>query len=174
MKPWLIPLILAALAIILLLIALKLKKASGLPGGRVVYADTDQLQALPKPLFDPDLKLVGKPDYVIRQRDGSLVPVDFKSMNAPTKPYDSHIFQVLAYCYLIEQTQSQKPSHGLIRYLDKSFEVPYADEDKASFLELINAVRETENGTTAPGRSHQQAARCKACGYKDICDQKLA
>jgi CRISPR-associated exonuclease Cas4 len=174
MKPWLIPLILAALAIILLLIGLKLKNSSGLPSGRVVYADTDQLQALPKPLFDPNLKLVGKPDYVIRQRDGSLVPIDFKSMNAPTKPYDSHIYQVLAYCYLIEQTQAQKPSHGLIRYLDKSFGVPYGDEDKASFLELINTVRETENCATAPTRSHQQSARCKACGYKDICDQMLA
>ena len=52
--PWLLPLILAALAIILLLIALKLKKASGLPSGRVVYADTDQLQALPKPLYSAE------------------------------------------------------------------------------------------------------------------------
>ncbi len=174
MSPWTVALLLCVLAVFLLIIAWRLKQASGLPSGRLVYADTDQLQAVPKPLYDADLNLVGKPDYVIRQRDGSLVPVDFKSVSAPIQPYDSHVYQVLAYCYLIEQTQGLKPSHGIIRYEDKSFEVPYDDLQKAKLLDLILALRQVEGCDESPQRSHQQAARCRSCGFRDICDQNLA
>lgn len=174
MQTWLLPLILIALAALLLIIAWRYKKASGLPSGRLVYADTDQLQAIPKPFYDPVLNLVGKPDYVIRQKDGSLIPVDFKSVNAPLTPYDSHVYQVLAYCYLIEQTQGIKPGFGIIRYQDKSFEVPYDQQEKAKLLALIEDLRFVENSLESPDRSHHQAARCRSCGYRDICEQSLA
>ena len=174
MSPWYLALILCVVAVLLLVVAWRLKLASGLPSGRLVYADTDQLQTLPKPLYDAELNLVGKPDYVIRQKDGSLIPVDFKSMSAPSRTYDSHIYQVLAYCYLIEQTQGLKPSHGIIRYEDKSFEVPYDGHEKANFLHLIESVRLAEGLEDVPNRSHHQPARCRSCGFRDICDQNLA
>ncbi len=51
MKIWLIPVLLLGIALVLVLLALWFKKASGLPSGRLIYADTDQLQAVPKPFF---------------------------------------------------------------------------------------------------------------------------
>lgn len=174
MSPWTVALLLCVVAVLLLIIAWRLKQASGLPAGRLVYADTDQLQALPKPLYDAELNLVGKPDYVICQKDGSFIPVEFKSVAAPSQPYDSHVYQVLAYCYLIEQTQGIKPSHGIIRYEDKSFDVLYDDYEKANFLHLIETLRLAEGCDDAPKRSHQHAARCRSCGFRDICEQNLA
>ena len=174
MSPGLVALLLFIVAVLLLVIAWRFKKASGLPSGTLVYADTDQLQPVPRPLYDPSLRLVGKPDYVIRQKDGCLIPVDFKSMPGPAQPYDSHVYQVLAYCYLIEQTQGKKPSHGLIRYQDKSFEVPYCEAEKERFSELIQTLRQVEACNEEPNRNHHQAARCRSCGFRDICDQNLA
>lgn len=174
MKTWLVPLLLIAVAILLLIIVWRFKKASGLPSGRLIYADTDQLQAIPKPLYDPALNLVGKPDYVIQQKDGSLIPVDFKSVNAPATPYDSHVYQVLAYCYLIEQTQGVKPGFGIIRYQNKSFEVPYDEHEKAKLMALIENLRMVESCPEPPRRSHHHVARCCSCGFRDICEQSLA
>ncbi len=173
MKTWLVPVLLLAVALILVLLALWFKKTTGLPSGRLVYADTDQLQAVPKPLFDPILRLAGKPDYVTRLDNGALVPVEFKSMSAPAKPYESHIYQVLAYCYLLEQSYGQRPPYGLIRYQDKSFEVSYTEADKEAFLTLVNRLRLAEACSDAPGRTHNTITRCRGCGYKENCDQSL-
>ncbi|NLZ26113.1 MAG: Dna2/Cas4 domain-containing protein [Chloroflexi bacterium] len=173
MKSWFASILLLAIALVLILIAIWFKKTSGLPSGRLIYADTDQLQAVPGPLFDPNLRLVGKPDYVLRLANGALVPVDFKSTLAPVEPYRSHVFQVLAYCYLLEQNYGQKPPYGLIRYQDKSFEVPYDELEKETFLRLISQLRTVEASPDAPNRSHKALARCRGCGYRDSCDQSL-
>jgi CRISPR-associated exonuclease Cas4 len=173
MKSWFAPLLLLAIALVLILIAIWFKKTSGLPSGRLIYADTDQLQAVPEPLFDPNLRLVGKPDYVLRLANGALVPVDFKSTLAPVEPYRSHVFQVLAYCYLLEQSYGQAPPYGIIRYQNKSFEVPYNESEKETFLLLISQLRVGEACSDAPNRSHKSSARCSSCGYRDSCDQSL-
>jgi len=173
MKSWLVPVLLLGIALVLVLIALRFRKSSGLPGGQLVYADTDQLQAVPEPFFDPILKLVGKPDYVMRLASGALVPVDFKSTLAPAEPYRSHVFQVLAYCYLLEQSYGQAPPYGIIRYQDKSFEVPYNESEKETFLRLISQLHAVEACPDAPNRSHKVSARCRGCGYRDSCDQSL-
>lgn len=173
MKIWLIPVLLLGIALVLVLLALWFKKASGLPSGRLMYADTDQLQAVPKPFFDSKLRLVGKPDYVMRLASGELVPVDFKSTPAPVQAYRAHVFQVLAYCYLLEQSYGQAPPYGVIRYQDKSFEVPYNEVEKERFLDLINQLRTVEACADAPSRSHSTVSRCRGCGYQDICEQSL-
>ena len=173
MKVWLVPVILIILAVIFVLIAIRYKKASGLPSGRLIYADTDQLQAVPKPFYDPVLRLAGKPDYVIRLASGALVPVDYKSSLAPAKPHRAHSFQVLAYCYLLEQSYGQAPPYGIIRYQDRSFEVPYGEAEKEALLQLIDQLRMAESCPDVPNRSHNAIARCHGCGYRDVCDQSL-
>ncbi|HWT77906.1 MAG TPA: CRISPR-associated protein Cas4, partial [Candidatus Methylomirabilis sp.] len=40
---------------------------TGLPGGRVIYADPKQWGRVEEPLYDARLGLTGKPDYLVRQ-----------------------------------------------------------------------------------------------------------
>ena len=108
MRLFQIGLLILAISLLVFVFSLLLSKRSGLPEGRLVYADNEALQRLPKPLYDAELRLVGKPDYVMKLKDQSIVPVEFKSQNAPSYPYDSHILQLSAYCYLCEKAFGRK------------------------------------------------------------------
>jgi CRISPR-associated exonuclease Cas4 len=46
--------------------------------------------------------LAGKPDAVI-MRDGECIPVEIKIREPPKSPYESHIMQLAAYCFLLEE-----------------------------------------------------------------------
>ena len=96
---------LVVIAVIFFWQSSRVRRAAGLPGGRVVYTDTRAWGKVEKPLYDHGLGLTGKPDYLV-EKDGQLIPVEVKSGRAPEAPYDSHIYQLAAYCLLVERTLS--------------------------------------------------------------------
>jgi len=116
--------------------------------------------------------LVGKPDYLLRIDQGVVVPVELKSGRAPNFPWDSHVMQLAAYCRLVEQNFGNRPPYGLIQYQDKSFRLPYSEEQERRLRALVNEMRQAERRMTT-NRSHQSAARCRGCGFASLCDQKL-
>src|SRR6185503_21030995 len=90
----------------------KTAEASGLPQGRVVYVDTGAWGRLEKPLFSQRLQLTGKPDYLVRDGE-KVVPVEVKSGRAPADgPYESHVFQLAAYCALVTEAYGHRPAYG--------------------------------------------------------------
>ena len=173
MNPWLLILLLALLAGALFIWAEQQKRRTGLPQGKVIYADSDQWQAVTEPLYDPQLKLTGKPDYILGLREGVLVPVEVKSMPAPAQPYATHIMQLAAYCLLLERTSGQRPPYGLLRYRERTFQVDYTPELEQTLLALIAEMRAAESQGEEPVRSHTEASRCRGCGYREICDMRL-
>ena len=162
-----------AVALMVFLVSRILFKRSGLPAGKLVYADNEALQELPKPLYDQALNLVGKHDYVITLKDGSMVPVEFKSQAAPSTPYDSHILQLSAYCYLCEKSFGRRPAYGLIRYANKTYQIYYDLALESELLDVIAQIRRCETQEEAPDRSHNQPTRCRGCGYNSICEQRI-
>src|SRR3989304_2581481 len=107
------------LAIVLLVLALLLfwqagrqQKAAGLPGGRVISSDMRQWGPVTEPLYDPRNGLTGKPDYLVQQGN-HLIPVEVKSSQVSAAPYDAHIFQLAAYCMLVESVSGKRPPHGI-------------------------------------------------------------
>lgn len=164
-------LLLLLFALILLFISGRQRRAAGLPGGRVVYTDTRAWGKLEKPLFDPELDLTGKPDYLI-EKDGRYIPVEVKTGRTPEAPYDSHIFQVAAYCYLVEKTYGKRPTHGIIHYPNRDFAVDYTRELESALLDLLADIRMDEHRTEVR-RSHEDERRCRRCGFRDACDQRL-
>ncbi len=173
MKDWLWILLLVLAAAVLFLWSARKRRQTGLPTGKIVYADTDAWQKLPAPLFDPTLRLTGKPDYVVDIGGGVRVPVEVKSAAAPAAPYASHGMQLAAYCLLLERDTSQRPPYGLLRYRDRTFQVDYTSALEESLLALIANIRAAENCPDGPPRSHAQASRCRACGYRQYCNQPL-
>jgi len=159
-------------AVVLLWQSGRAQKASGLPGGRVIYTDTrawgDRVE---KPLYDASLGLTGKPDYLV-EKGGRYIPVEVKSGRAPQAPYDSHIYQLASYCLLVERTYDSRPPYGIIHYEDRDFAVDYTRALEDSLLEILSDMRRDERRQQV-ARSHESGARCARCGFRHICDQKL-
>ena len=159
------------LALVLLLISRAINRASGMPEGKIVYADPGLWGKPEKPFYDSALGLTGKPDYLIRQ--GSvIVPIEVKSMWAPREPYDSHVLQLGAYCLLAERHFSQRPVYGLLSYRNRTFKISYTQALKDEVLETIQTIRGFKE-LEEVCRSHDQPNRCARCGFRERCDQRL-
>jgi len=150
----------------------KQRHEAGLPGGRVIYTDTDGWGKVERPLYYPPLKLTGKPDYLVRQNK-IVIPVEVKSGRAPESPYDSHIFQLASYCLLVEKTYGKRPPYGIIHYDDHDFAIDYTPELEFALMDLLAEMRRDEIKDDVD-RSHEHAARCARCGFRNICNQSLA
>jgi CRISPR-associated exonuclease Cas4 len=147
------------------------RKEAGLPGGRIIYTDTHGWGKVEKPLFYTALELTGKPDYLIQQK-GQIIPVEVKSGRAPEAPYDSHIYQLAAYCLLVEKTYHTRPPYGIIHYENRDFAIDYTRELENALIDLLVEMKRDEHKRNIP-RSHEQPGRCAKCGYGNICDQRL-
>lgn len=161
----------AIIALALFLLAARQRRHAGIPGGRVIYIDTQQWGKVEKPLYDPVLRLTGKPDYLVRQGK-QVIPVEVKSRRAPAIPYDSHIYQLAAYCMLVEHEYGTRPTHGIIHYANKNFAVDFSPQLEVSIQEIIHEMQGRSNHAQVD-RSHQDGKRCLHCGYHSLCDQAL-
>ncbi len=159
------------IAVALFLLAARQKRQAGIPGGRVIYIDTKQWGKVEKPLYDPVLKLTGKPDYLVRQGK-QVIPVEVKSRQAPASPYDSHIFQLAAYCLLVEHEYGTRPTHGILHYANKNFAIDFSTELEQSTKQIVHEMQGLSDRSQVD-RSHQDRNRCQHCGYRSICDQSL-
>ncbi|MGC1377373.1 MAG: CRISPR-associated protein Cas4 [Anaerolineales bacterium] len=166
-----IALVLFLLAVIFFWQSSRQRRAAGLPGGRVIYSDTRAWGKVEKPLYDNALGLTGKPDYLVEQ-NGRLIPVEVKSGRAPEVPYDSHIYQVAAYCLLVERTMGSRPPYGIIHYADRDFAVDYTHDLENALLDILAEIRRDERREEVK-RSHDSPGRCAKCGFRNVCEEKL-
>ncbi len=165
-----LPLILLLAAVALLLVSGSLRRRSGLPGLKVVYSDTGQWRELNKPLYDPIAALTGKPDYIV-ELDKAWIPVEVKSGWAPELPRPAHILQLAAYCLLVQRASQKRAPYGIIHYSNRDFQVPFTPQLEQDLLRTLAEIRKCERGE--PSRSHSEARRCRGCGYRSLCDQRL-
>jgi len=165
-------LILLALGLLIWFLARWLRQGSGVPQGRLVYIDTGAWGRVEKPLFSKDLQLTGKPDYLVKTERG-YIPVEVKSGKAPAEgPYDPHVYQLAAYCALIEEAYGQRPAYGLIKYADKTLAVDFTPQLESDLLNLLEEMRD-DDAAEDVSRSHDSAARCRRCGFREVCDEAL-
>ena len=147
------------------------RRATGLPAGRVVYSDHNEWGEIETPLYDPTFNLTGKPDYLVERSD-EIIPVEVKSSRLKSAPYDSHIYQLAAYCLLIEQTFSIKPAYGILNYVNQDIAVDYTPELEQSLIDTIREMRSLSRRRNID-RSHESANRCRGCGFNSVCDQAI-
>lgn len=149
----------------------RLDRLVGLPAGKVVYSDTGVERALTEPLLSTRHGLVGKPDYLLEvtsQGQRQLIPVEVKSRRRPLQPMPAHVMQLGAYCLLVEDVLGQRPSYGLLRYRDDTVAIPFSENLRRSVIEAAEAIR-CDRTAALVRRSHADAQRCRACGYRDSC-----
>ncbi len=148
------------------------RQETGLPVGRVTYVDTGAWNRVERPLFSNRYRLTGRPDYLVRVREG-VVPVEVKSGRAPSQPYEAHVLQLAAYCLLVEEQDGRRPPYGLVKYDDRAFEIDYTPALRAELLDALDALRR-DGHRRSVDRSHDEPARCRGCGHRGRCDQRLA
>jgi CRISPR-associated exonuclease Cas4 len=153
------------ISVVLFFISSRQHRSAGLPGGRVIYSDTRAWRAVEKPLFNAQLGLTGKPDYLV-ERSGRFIPVEVKTGRTPQAPYDSHIFQLAAYCLLV------RPPHGILHYPNRDFSVDYTPALESALLQLLDGIRHDERRSSV-ARSHDEVQRCHRCGFRKVCDERL-
>jgi CRISPR-associated exonuclease Cas4 len=163
--------LLVVLAIIFFVLASRQRQKAGIPAGRVIYTDASQWGKVEKPLYDPVLRITGKPDYLVKAGD-QVIPVEVKSRRAPRAPHDSHIYQLAAYCLLVQHEFGTRPTYGILHYSDKTFAIDFTADLEASILAVIHEIQ-SRSARSRVDRSHEDGRRCQGCGYRSVCDQSL-
>ena len=165
-------LILLAGGLLLLRRARRLHQQTGLPQGRVIYADTGAWNRCDKPLFSGRHLLTGRPDYLVD--DGrTQIPVEVKSTVCPPSPYRSHVLQLAAYCLLVEGEVGRPPPCGIIKYHDQAYAVEYTEQLRAQLLSVLAEMRQ-DLAADDVDPNHANPNRCRSCGYRDECEERLA
>src|SRR4051794_21038215 len=96
-------LVLGLLGLLLVVLAKEGRGRRGLGSGKTVALDDVTL-------FSERLKLVGRPDRIVRQGEW-LIPEEWKSSK---RVNDGHRLQLGAYFLLIEEEYGVRPPHGVV------------------------------------------------------------
>ena len=146
----------------------QLRAASGLPAGEVIYLDTGDWRRNDEPHSSPQYRLTGKPDYLLKSGE-EIIPVEVKSTSLRGhEPYDSHKLQLAAYCLLVEDTHSVRPSHGILQYADATVRLPFNDPLQERLLATLDEMQAARDARDLP-RNHDAPARCARCGFLHTC-----
>ena len=168
---FLLAILLAALGLAFWWWGRRQRRASGLPAGRVAYSDTGAEQAVSQPLISRRYGLIGKPDYLVETTQNgrrAMTPVEVKSRRAPASPLAGHVLQLGAYCLILEDIYGNAQTHGILRYADASFSIPFTPALRRAVLDAAEQIRAARTTADMP-RSHQVAERCAHCGYRQSC-----
>jgi CRISPR-associated exonuclease Cas4 len=163
--------LLVVIAVLFFVLASRQRRQAGIPAGRVIYSDASQWGKVEKPLYDSQLRLTGKPDYLVKQ-GSQVIPVEVKSHRAPPAPYDSHIYQLAAYCLLVEYQYRSRPTYGILHYNDKTFAIDFTAELESTAQAVIREMQ-ARTARSQVDRSHEDGRRCQHCSYRSVCDQSL-
>jgi CRISPR-associated exonuclease Cas4 len=141
----------------------------GIPAGKVIYSDLDRPG---KPLYSKRLGISGKPDYIVKGRGRSLIPVEIKSGRA-VEPHKNHIMQLAAYCYLVEENYHSSVPYGIIVYSDGllhriNFDNTLRHDLLATVDEMKRAI-----GHDCPRRTHNYKQKCRHCSFHGSCKNSL-
>ena len=167
-----VALLLLAIGAILLAASSRFGRKTGMPRGDVAYADTSGQSQ--EPFISKRLLMAGKPDYLMKDRNGDLIPVEVKSSNAPRagRPYESHLMQLAAYFLLLEDVLERPVPYGLIRYRNRTLRVANTDELRARLMDVIAQMRRLMARDVAR-RNHNRPQRCSRCSVAHACDERL-
>lgn len=145
------------------------RRAENLGGAPIAYVDADGGSEL---LVSEAHGLSGRPDFILQEEDG-LIPVEVKTGRKPRGPLFSHILQVTAYCFLVEEAHGVRPPYGLLRYGDQVHEIEYTDDLRALLLAKLDEMRDVAARREAH-RNHRRPGKCAHCSRRHACPERLA
>jgi CRISPR-associated exonuclease Cas4 len=147
-------------------------RRSGVPEGPLLFQDADRRRALHRPLLSSRYGLTGKPDYLVETSEG-MVPVEVKSHDSlRSGPYPSDIAQLTAYCVLVEDATGIPPPYAIIQYANRPWRIQFTHQKRKEVLRVIDEMQSARRSQSVH-RDHRQPGRCRACGFRDVCDERI-
>jgi CRISPR-associated exonuclease Cas4 len=149
--------------------ARNMRKAYGIPDGEVIYSDLDRPA---KVLHSRKMAISGKPDYIVKGKGRSLIPVEIKSGRAK-EPYKNHIMQLAAYCLLVEENYHRPVPYGILVYSDGvQHKINFDKTLRSDLRATVDEMKKTI-GHSCPNRAHNHKQRCMHCSFRDSCERSL-
>ena len=147
----------------------KLKIKHKIQDGKIIYSD---LNIPAKPLFSKRYRISGKPDYIIK-KDGHQIPVEVKT-GQYHEPKKNHVFQLAAYCQILEENYGGFVPYGILVYNNASQQYKIPFDPKIRF-ELESAIKKMRHmlKTKKTARNHNDLYKCKSCSMRNYCDKKI-
>lgn len=143
----------------------KIKDEKNIYLGNITYND---LYKPAKPLFSKILRLSGKPDYVIKQ-DKYYIPIELKT-GKHNKPQENHIFQLAAYCRLLEDNYNGFVPYGILVYNNKhQYKIPYGPKTRFELEDTIKKMRYALKNKKIV-INHNDIRRCNSCSMRIYCN----
>jgi CRISPR-associated exonuclease Cas4 len=153
---------LAVLGVLLVAVASRLRGAAGFAGGETVALD-DLV------LYSERLKLVGRPDRLVRQGE-HFIPEEWKP--SAKRVYPGHRLQLGAYFLLVEEEFGVRPPFGVVVIRDgERVEVENTSELRSEVLAVAEKIRENRRKIREEIPVHQPAVKCRSCGQRPNCGQ---
>ena len=147
----------------------KIKSENQILDGEIIYSDLNEPE---KPLISNKYKIIGKPDYVIKNK-GRYIPVEIKTGNHKTLK-NNHIIQLAAYCQILEDHYKTFTASGIIFYKDtaKKYNINYDPKLRFELTSLINEIRQIQK-TKKIKRNHYDIKKCINCSFRKYCKEKI-
>ena len=125
-------------------------------------------------LSDAELGLRGRPDLLVRERGcRRIYPVEVKPMRDSSTLYQSDALQLTAYMLLAEACYGASfAGYGVVRYRSAEFRVALSPERRRQCLAAVEGIRAARRASNVH-RSHQVAAKCRACAVRAKCEEAL-
>lgn len=161
-----LPLVLMITALLLALIGIyRLIRAWRLRAIEVLSRDQTLLSS-------PSLGLSGRPDRLIRLKNGAVIPVEKKSSK---RLYDSHRVQMGAYLLLVEEAYGVRPPFGIM-VLGDGRETTIANTGRLRrwTLKIADDIRAQRADASRPARVRATPGQCWSCAVRDHCTQRVA
>lgn len=147
--------------LVLVLLALRARARRGLGAGETVALDNVTL-------FTARLKLVGRPDRIVKQGN-TYIPEEWKSSKRASH---GHRLQLATYFILIEERYGVRPPFGVVVLGDGSrVEVPNTQQLRDEVLAIAAQIRAHRATLAEPIPVHQPPNKCRACGQRANCRQ---
>jgi len=165
-----IGLLLFGFGLIILLISILLQKRIQykkthfhLHGATINYND---LLEPAQSIFSKKNLLAGKPDYILN-KEGKIIPVEVKK-SCYTTPTPYHLYQLAAYCQLLEDTHHTFVPYGVLVYSDADFEIPFDPHLRFNLEKTLKEMRKAIATRTLP-EIHLNPQKCKHCSFQHCC-----
>lgn len=115
--------------------------------------------------------LRGKVDEVLKLKDGTFVPLDYKFAQWKDKIYDTYKQQLYCYAVLIEENFKTKVEKGFLVYTrskHKLIEIEIPQEAKSKVRKSMTDMLEIIEQNKFP-KATKYKKRCLNCTYRNIC-----
>jgi CRISPR-associated exonuclease Cas4 len=139
-----------------------------IPDGKITYSD---LNKPAKPFFSKKYILSGKPDYIVIQKN-RFIPVEVKT-GRHDKPQNNHIYQLAAYCHLLEENYGNFVPYGILIYNNSAqYKIPFNPQLRYELERTLQKMRQ-QIKTGKIILNHNNPIRCIKCSMKKYCNSKL-